>query len=154
MVIYNVSKSNAALSLTADIFTIVSASVRSFLILEIDVEGDGNTSSYNECGIYRVATAGVTPAGAIVPSPVADPATATAFAGTVNGSYSTPPVVGALIHNIPVNANGQRYFWRCNPNLNNAIFCRGGAVANGSLSVGRSISGTSNVSIRIQIGEL
>lgn len=152
MHLYNVMRSNVALSTTNDFFTIISASVRSFIVLEVDVEGDGNTSTYNEAGIYRVGTAGVTGGGAITPAPLSP--TAPAFTGVVNTTWSTQPVVGALIHNIPVNANGQRYFWRANPNLNNALFSPGGAVAAGTLSVGRSISGTSNVSIRLQVAEI
>jgi len=159
MIIYNIIRSNTALSLTADFFTIIAGAVRSFLVLEIDAEGDAAASAYNEFGIYRVTTAGVTPGGAITPVTVEAPnltgtTPALAFSGTVPTTWATQPVVGALIHNCPINANGQRYFWRCNPNLNNAITVPGGNNAAGSLSVGRGISGTSNISLRLQVAEL
>jgi hypothetical protein len=152
MHVYNVQRSNVALSLSNDFFTIISAAARSFGILEIDFQGMGNASGANECGIYRVATAGVTGGGAITPAPVSP--TSPAFTGTVNTTWSTQPVVGTLVHPIPINSNGQRYFWRCNPNLNNAIWSPGGANAAGSLSVGRSLTGTSNVSGRVQVAEI
>lgn len=153
MHLYNVQRSNTALSTTNDFFTIISAAARSIGILEIDAQGMGNTSAANECGIYRVGTAGVTGGGAITPTPAASP-TAPAFTGVVNTTWSTQPVVGALIHPIPINANGQRYFWRANPNLSNAIWSPGGANAAGSFSCGRSLTGTSNISLRVQIAEI
>lgn len=152
MHVYNVQRSNAALSTTADFFTIISAAARSFGILEIDAQGQGTASAANEIGIYRVGTAGVTGGGAITPAPVSP--TSPAFTGTVNTTWGTQPVVGALVHQIGLNANGQRYFWRCNPNLNNAIWSPGGANAAGSLSCGRSLVGTSNASLRVQIAEI
>lgn len=152
MHVYNVQRSNAALSTTADFFTIISAAARSFGILEIDAQGQGTASAANEIGIYRVGTAGVTGGGAITPAPVSP--TSPAFTGTVNTTWGTQPVVGALVHQIGLNANGQRYFWRCNPNLNNAIWSPGGANAAGSLSCGRSLTGTSNASLRVQIAEI
>ena len=51
MIIYNVMRSNVALSTTADFFTIVTGSSRSVLVLEIDAEGDGTASAYNEAGL-------------------------------------------------------------------------------------------------------
>lgn len=159
MMIYNIIRSNVALSTSNDFFTVISGASRSFLVLEIDAEGDGNTSSYNEFGIYRVATAGTTGGGAITPVPVDAPnltgtTPAIAFSGTVDTTWSTQPTVGSLIHNVPLNANGQRYFWRANPNLSNAIVVPGGANAAGSISVGRSLSGTSNISLRLMVAEL
>lgn len=159
MMIYNIIRSNVALSTSNDFFTVISGANRSYLVLEIDAEGDGNTSSYNEFGIYRVATAGTTGGGAITPVPVDAPnltgtTPAIAFSGVVDTTWSTQPTVGNLVHNVPLNANGQRYFWRANPNLSNAIVVPGGANAAGTLSVGRSLSGTSNVSIRLMVAEL
>jgi hypothetical protein len=160
MMIYNVQRSNVALSTSNDFMTLISGATRSFLILEIDAEGDGTASSYNEFGLYRVGTAGSTGGGAITPVPVDAPnmtgtTPAIAFSGTVDTTWTTQPTVGGLIHNVPLNSNGQRYFWRCNANNNNAIVVSGGANAAGSISVrGISGSGTGNVSIRLQIAEL
>lgn len=159
MIIYNVIQANAALSTTNDFFTITSGSTRSFLVIELDWEGDGTSSAYNEVGISRVTTIGTTGGGAIVPVSVDSPnltgtTPAIAFSGTVNTTWTTQPTKATTpIHNIPINANGQRYFWRANPNLNNAIVVPGGAAAAGQLSF-RSSSGTSNVSGRVQIAEL
>jgi hypothetical protein len=152
MHVYNVQRSNAALSTTNDFFTIISAAARSFGILEIDAQGQGTASAANEIGIYRVGTAGVTGGGAITPAPISP--TSPAFTGVVNTTWSTQPVVGAVVHQIGLNANGQRYFWRCNANLNNAIWSPGGANAAGSLSCGRSLVGTSNASLRVQVAEI
>lgn len=158
--IYNLSRSNVTLSGTTPFLTLVSGATRSFLIIELDIEGDGTASAYNEIGLYRVATAGVGGATAITapPAPVDAPnmtgtTPALAFSGAANSSYATtPPAVGVLAHNLPINANGQRYFWRANANLNNAIVVPGGANAAGSVTFAP-ISGTSPISIRVQIAE-
>lgn len=157
MMIYNVQRQNVALSTTADFMTLISGATRSFLILEIDAEGDGTSSLYNEFAIYRVATAGTTGSGAITPVAIDTPnmtgtTPAIAFSGTVNTAWSGQPTLGALIHQCPINNNGQRYFWRANPNLSNAIVVPGGANAAGSVSL-RSVTGTGNTSIRLQIAE-
>jgi len=158
MMIYNVQRQNIALSTTADFMTIISGATRSFLILEIDAEGDGTSSLYNEFGIYRVGTAGSTGGGAITPVAIDSPnmtgtTPAIALSGVVDTTWTTQPTLGSLIHQCPINNNGQRYFWRANPNLSNAIVCPGGANAAGTISV-RSITGTGNTSIRLQIAEL
>lgn len=160
MIIYNISRQNVTLSGTTPFLTIVSGATRSFLILELDVEGDSNASAYNEIGLYRVTTAGTGSATAITTPPTSvdvpnmtGTTPALAFSGAANSTYATTQAtVGALVHNIPVNANGQRYFWRANPNMSNAIVVPGGANAAGSVSFAP-ISGTSPVSIRVQIAE-
>jgi hypothetical protein len=154
MLIYNVIRSNVALSTTTDFFTLVTNGTRSILILEIDAEGDATASTYNECGIYRVTTTGATGGGAITPTAIDQPQAANVAQFSVWTTWTTQPAVGALIHNIPINANGQRYFWRANPNMSNAIPVQGsGPAIAGTCSVGRSISGTSNISLRLQIAE-
>jgi len=154
MIIYNIMRQNAALSTTNDFFTIVTASSRSVLVLEIDAEGDSTASAYNEAGIYRVTTTGATGGGAITPAPVDTPNAALVMQASVFTTWTTQPVVGALVHNVPVNANGQRYFWRANPNMSNAIMIQGnGPAAAGTLSCLRSFSGTSNISARLQVAE-
>lgn len=160
MIIYNISRQNVTLSGTTPFLTIVSGATRSFLIIELDVEGDSNASAYNELGLYRVTTAGTGGATAIStpPAPVDSPnltgtTPALAFSGAANSTYATTQAVpGALVHNIPVNANGQRYFWRANPNMSNAIVVSGGGLAAGSITFAP-ISGTSPISIRVQVAE-
>jgi hypothetical protein len=159
MIPYNVIRSNAAQSLSNDFLTIIGGASRSNLLTEVDAEGAGTTSAFQEFGLYRVATAGATGGGAITPV-VAGPAPnltgttpALAWSGTCFTTWATQPVLGALIKNVPLNLNGQRYFWRCNPNLNNAISIPGGNNAAASLSV-RGITGTGNMSLRLQLLEL
>ena len=156
---------------------------RSVLILEIDVEGSGNASNYMEFGFYRLAvptgtatSATFTQSAALTPqcvdqntnapgtlSPAAQctwtsgtfAAGSTYPAGLTPGSFVAQPV-----HRFGVNVNGQRYFWRANPNLSNAIIVPGsGVVSNlsyaGALSlVPISVASSPNVSFRIQFAEL
>ena len=139
-----------ASGLTA-LLTLISAAARSLLVVELDIQGNGTTSAAGELALHRIGTAGVTGGGAPAIVPVSP--SAPAFTGTAFTSWGTQPVKGALVHNIPVNANGQRYFWRANANLSNAIFCPGGANAAGSLGL-FSVAGTHAVVGRIQIAEI
>lgn len=151
MLYYNMMRSNALPVATQDFATIISNATRSFGLYEIDAEGAGTTSAYTELGIYRVTTAGATGSGAITPAPV-NPAQP-AFGGVVNTGWTTQPVVGALLHNCPINSNGQRYFWRAAPNLSNVLWSPGGAAAAGSLSV-RPITISGNTTLRLQLIEI
>ena len=158
MIIYNVSVAGTLAATTTAIATIIGGASRSFLILELDFEGMATASATNEIGIYRVGTAGVTGSSALTFSSVEAPnmtgtTPALAFSGTGFAAYSTQPIKGALIHNFGLNANGQRYFWRCNPNLNNAITVPGGNNAAASVTI-MPISGSSVVAGRLQIAEL
>ena len=154
MQIYNVRIPSFTLAATTTAFgTIVSAATRSFLVMELDFEGMAGASAVNEIGLYRVGTAGVTGASALTFTSVDANSTIPAFAGTGFASYTTQPVAGTLLQNIPINGNGQRYFWRCNPNLNNALVVPGGAVAAGSIMLAP-ISGSSLIAGRLQIAEM
>lgn len=158
MIIYNARFSGTLeATLLIPIFTIISGATRSFLMLEVDAEGMGTSSAANEFGVYRIATAGTTGGGAVTPTtPEAPNMTGTtpalAFSGTAFASYATQPIKGALAQNVPINSNGQRYFWRCNPNLNNAIVVPGGNNAAGSLGL-YTISGTGVITGRAQVAE-
>ena len=151
MLLYNITRSNALPVASQDFFTIISNATRSFGILELDGEGAGTTSAYTEMAVFRVGTAGVTGGGAITPAPV-NPAQP-AFGGVVNTTWSTQPVTGATIHSMPINSNGQRYFWRAMPNLSNAIWSPGGAVAAGTISI-RPVTISGNISLRVQVAEI
>lgn len=158
MQIYNTQIGGTLGATTTAIATVVSGATRSALLLEIDVNGQATASAANEIGIYRVGTAGVTGSSALTFTSVDSPnmtgtTPALAFSGTGFAAYATQPVKGALIHSAGLNANGQRYFWRCNPNLNNAIVIPGGNNAAGSIAV-FPISGTSIVTGRLQLAEL
>lgn len=151
MLLYNIIRSNVTPTASQDFFTIISNATRSFAILELDAEGGGTASAYTETGVYRVGTAGTTGGGAITPAPV-NPAQA-AFGGVVNTTWSVQPTIGALIHTMPINSNGQRYFWRAMPNLSNAIWSPGGAVAAGTVSI-RPITISGAITVRAQVGEI
>ena len=137
--------------------TIVGGATRSFIITELDFQGRAVASADNEIGLYRIATAGVTGSSALtfVPQEVPNMTGTTpalAYSGTGFAAYATQPVKGALIRNMPLNGNGQRYYWRANPNLNNAIVVPGGN--NAAASVGLfPIAGTSPVGGRIELME-
>lgn len=153
MILYNVSVRGVTPTAGNDIMTLISNATRSFGVLEIDLEGDGVASAYTEHGLYRVGTVGVTGGGAVVPAPVnsASPA----FGGTVNTTWGTQPVVGALVQALPLNANGQRYFWRCMPNLGDAIWSPGGGgtVPAGQLSL-RAVTVSGPMSARLKLAEI
>lgn len=133
------------------LFTIINGSVQAGLLTEMDFEGSGTSSAFGEFGIYRVATAGTTGGGALTVTPTN--AGYAAWAGTAFGSYSTQPIKGSLLHNVPLNGNGQRYFWRCNPNLNNAIDIPAGNVAAASIAA-FTISGTITMRGRVQLAAI
>lgn len=133
------------------LFTLINGSVQAGLVTELDFEGMGTSSAAQELGIYRVGTAGTTGGTALTAVPVN--AGYAAWSGTAFGSYGTQPLKGALVQNVPINANGQRYFWRCNPNLNNAISMPAGNVAAASLA-GFTISGTGVVTGRVQLAAI
>jgi hypothetical protein len=153
--LFRLNRSNVALSTTNDFLSLISGATRSFKILEIEAKFDATTAATTEIGIFRTTTAGVTGSGAIVPPMASEsPVTATAFSGVANTAWTTQPVVAALpIRIISVNAPGDRYFWRCNPNQNDAIIVPGGGGIPGSLSI-RSLIGTSAVTISLLIDEL
>jgi hypothetical protein len=158
MIPYRVGRDNVALSTSNDYFTIIAGAVRSLLLTEVDAQGAGTASAHNAFGIYRVATAGTTGGGSVTPVPKLAPnmtgtTPALAFSGLVHTTWSVQPTLGALVQQCGLNANGQRHFWRANPNLNNAISVPGGNNAAASLSV-RSISGTSNASIAVEFLEI
>lgn len=152
MQIYNIVRSNFLPVVNTDILTIISNATRSFGVSELDIGGMGTTSAANELGLFRVATAGVTGGGAIVPTPT-NPAF-TAFGGVVNTTWATQPVDAATpFHNMPLNNAGQRYQWTSNMNPARILWSPGGAVAAGTLSV-RAITVSGNISARVQVVEI
>jgi len=152
MIPYSVQIPQFTLAATTTAFgTVIGAATRSWIVTELDFQGRGTASADNEVGLYRVGTAGATGSSALTFTPK-NPASP-AFAGTGFAAYSTQPVKGALVHNMPLNANGQRYFWRANPNLNNAIACPGGNNAAASLTL-MPVSGSSSVGGRLELLEV
>lgn len=159
MQIYNVKIPQFTLGSALTAFgTIIAGATRSFLLLEMDFQGRGTASADNELAVCRVGTAGTTGGTALTFTPVDSPnmtgtTPALAFSGTGFGSYATQPLTGAVAHNVPLNSNGQRYFWRANPNLNNAIVVPGGNNAAASIAL-FPVTGTGSVGGRLQLAEL
>jgi hypothetical protein len=156
MIIYNVRIPNiAAMTVgSTNIGTITPGTNRSFLILELDFQGQGTSSAAQEVGLYRTANTYATPGTALTFVPVESVSTNPSFSGVGAVSYTTAPTLGSLLMNFGLNANGQRFFWRANPNLNNAIVVPGTATALTNGVTLASIAGTGSISGRIQIAEL
>jgi hypothetical protein len=136
---------------------------RSFMVLEIDVEGSGSSSAPSTFSIFRTITSAA--AGAlttvVTPQPTVSLSTAPTFSGSAGqGSFATtqPTLASNPLFNLSANANGQRYFWRANPNLSNAIDVPGTATAllNGVCLVQVVATGTAVIAAqaRIQIAEI
>ena len=134
---------------------------RSSLITEIDWQGFGITSATAEFGIYRTITAAA--AGAlttvIVGKPTIFVGTQPVFSGSAGqGTFATtqPTLDTNPTHSFDLNQNGQRYFWRANPNLDNAIDMPGTATAllNGLIIVQIGGAGVIPSAGRIQVSEI
>lgn len=144
-------------ALTA-IATIIGGAVRSMIFYELDFNGRDVASSDNEIGLYRVATAGTTGASALTFTTGLAPnmtgtTPALAFSGTGFGAYTTQPLKGALLHNLAINGNGQRAYWRAQMNLNDAYPVPGGNNAAASVAL-YPIAGTANISGRVGLFEV
>ena len=153
---YNVRIPQFTLAATTTAFgTVMASTTRSLLITELDFEGMASASAPNEIGLYRVGTVGTTGGTALVFTSVDANSTIPAFAGTGFSTWTTQPIAGSLLQNMPLNGNGQRYFWRCNPNMNNAIVVPGGGptIAGAQIMLAP-ITGASLVGGRMQIAEL
>jgi hypothetical protein len=150
----------SGISLSAVIFP---GTNRSFVVLEIDGEGSGSSSAPSTFSVFRT----INPAAAgalttvITGQPTVSLATPPAFTGSAGqGSFATtqPTLAAAASFNLSANANGQRYFWRANPNINNAFDVPGTATAlsNGIVLCQVVAAGTAVMAaqFRVQIGEI
>lgn len=133
---------------------------RSFLITEIELQGQGVASAAGEYSLFRTITTAAVGALTLVvtPKPVTSLATQPAFSGSAGqGAFATtqPTLEATPTYDFGDNANGQRYFWRANPNLDNAIDMPGTATAllNGVVLV-QTVGTLSPVSARFQIKEI
>ena len=146
---YTIPLASTTLSTTLSSLTIVSGATRAFKICEIYLSGTGTASASNDVGLYRVATAGVTPAGAITPVPL-NPASPAASMTTAT-SYTTQPVIGSKILDIPVNSNGGVGYYR--PQPGQEIEVPAGAVAAGTVTL-RAVAGTGTVAGWVTVEEI
>ena len=135
---------------------------KSFILKEIDVEGSGSSSAPATFSIFRTITAAASGAltTVITGQPTTSLSTQPTFTGSAGqGSFATtqPTLAAAAIFNLSANANGQRYYWRADPNLVNAIDFPGTptALLNGLALVQVVATGTSAIAAqaRIQIAE-
>jgi len=115
-------------------FIVFPGTNRSSIITEIDWEGGGTASAWAEFAVFRTITTAA--AGAlttvITGQPTTSLSTNPSFSGSAGqGSFATtqPTLAGSPIFTFGLNANGQRFFWRANPNLDNAIDMPGTATA-------------------------
>jgi hypothetical protein len=134
---------------------------RSHLIAEIDIQGQGVASANSLFGVFRTITAAA--AGALTTVLTAQPnvslGTNPVFSGSGGqGSFATtqPTLATAALRTLAANANGQRYYWKANPNLDNAIDVPGTATAllNGIAIVQIGGSAVIAASGRVQIKEI
>lgn len=109
---YSVSRSNTALSTTADFLAVVGAVTHSFRIHEVSVGGMGTASAANELAVARSA-GGNTAGGGITPSPLRPSQAAAGF--TAATTWTTIPSVTAVLLRLPVNANGAIFRWVAKP---------------------------------------
>jgi hypothetical protein len=147
--VYSVKRSNVTVSTTNDLLALISNATRSARVISIEIGGLGTSSAANSIGVYRVATAGVTPGGAVTPTPANPASPAAGF--TAPTTFATQPVLGTLVKQMDVNANGGINRWNAIPGKTEIEF-PGGAAAPGSLSI-RGISGTSNIDIEVWVEE-
>lgn len=134
---------------------------RSFLLTEIDAQGQATASANSEFAIFRTITTAAVGAltTVVTPQPTTSVATNPTFSGSAGqGSFATTQctLAGAPIFTFGLNANGQRYFWRANPNLDNAIDVPGTATAllNGLALVQIGGSAAIAAGFRLQLSEI
>ena len=134
---------------------------RSHQIIEIDIEGQGVASANSLFGIFRTITTAAVGALTTVITAQTNLSVATnpVFSGSAGqGAFATTQatLATAPLRNLSANANGQRYYWRANPNLDNAIDVPGTATAllNGIALVQIGGSAPIAASGRVQIKEI
>jgi hypothetical protein len=143
---YKIPLPSTTLSTTNSSLTVIPAAARALKITEIYLAGTGTASASNDIGLYRVGTAGVTGAGAVTPAPDNPAAPAVGFTNFT--SYTTQPVVGTKVLDMPVNSNGGVFYWR--PMKGDEI-----EIPAASLGVTlRSVSGTGTVAGWMTVEEI
>jgi hypothetical protein len=147
---YSLTRSNTALSTTADLLTLISAAAKALRVWEISIGGMGTASTAQELLVARVSAAGVTGSGALTAVPMNPASPAGAFTNFTG--WTTQPTVSNVLLRLPVNANGGIYRWvALNPE--SAILIPAGGAAAGTLSF-RSAVGTGNVSFHAIVEEI
>lgn len=147
---YALTRSNTALSTTADLLTLISAAAKALRVWEISIGGMGTTSTAQELLVSRASAAGVTGSGALTAVPLNPAAPAAGFTNFTG--WTTQPTLSNTIIRLPVNANGGIYRWvALNPE--SAILIPAGGAAAGTLSF-RSAVGAGNVTFHAIVEEI
>ena len=150
--IYTIPRTSFALVAGNDVITVSGNALRSWRLLDIYLGGLGTASAANEIGICRTATVGITPGGALTPTP--KNVRAPAFGGVVSTTWATQPVIGVVMDRLMVNANGgniYRDFKR--EGLQLEWEAGGAAVLNSCMSI-RCVSGSSSIVFGYTIEEI
>ena len=139
------------------LLSFVAGSAKTVMILEMDFEGMGNVAANAEFAWYRWGASSFG-TNSNTATPTAIDGTNTAASTTVyigNTGWTIQPTFSTSSFNFFLNANGQRYFWRANPNLNNAI-CLDAPVENYGISLALSTGTPANCLIagRVQFAEI
>lgn len=143
---YKLPLASFTLATATSNLTVIPGAARALKITEIYLAGTGAASASNDIGLYRVGTAGVTGATPITAAP--DNASAPTQAFTNFTAYTTQPVVGTKILDMPVNSNGGVFYYR--PMKGDEI-----EIAAASLGVTiRSVSGTGTAAGWITLEEI
>jgi len=103
------TRSNTALSTTADFMTLVSLSARRCEVYLVEFAGMGTASAANEVIVAR-SSGGTTGGGAITPEPLSGEQAAAA--GVVNTTWSAQPTIDDIVMRLGVNANGGINRWQ------------------------------------------
>lgn len=146
---YKLPLASFTLSTTNSSLTIIAGATRALKIVEIYLAGTGTASASNDVGLYRVGTAGATGSGAITPAPDNPAAPAQSFTNFT--AYTTQPVVGTKILDMPVNSNGGVFYYR--PQVGQEIEIPAGNNAAASVTL-RSVSGTGTVAGWVTVEEI
>ncbi len=146
---FSVSRTNVAISTTADSLSLWAASGRKFLVSEFAVGGQGTASAANEMDLLPTVASGVTSGASIVPQPF-DPDSQASSTLCCPGSWGTQPSAsGTPFFRLPVNANGGLFRWVAKPRQE--IVVRYSATVQLSVRAG---VGSSNCSMHLIFEEL
>jgi hypothetical protein len=141
MASYTVTRSNVAISTTADLLSLVAAAGRRVLIRAITIVGMGTTSVAQELMLQR-STGGATPSGGITPEK-GDPDTPASGVNAYTAWVTQPTLSGTPSERMAFNSNGGVFMKRWPPGLEPRI--AGGA----QMSI-RSAVGTGNCTITVE----
>jgi len=147
MPLFTVNRVATALSVSADLLTIVASGTKPLRILMAKLAGAGTASAANEVVMQR-SSGGTTPGGAIVPAKVNTGSAAASFSAYTTWAGGQPSLTAdTVLHRFSVNANG---------GIDPFVALPGGEISvpvSGQVSF-RSVAGTSNAIINLMIEEV